>query len=284
MRLIKYINEDTDDKIISKILKECKPWFNLIKKTKVKNKLLWRGGSKAKKVKYYEKIKTRKNRKSMDICNSMHILLDKSFEKHYNIKARSQTVFCLQSKNYTVLYSGKPVVIIPVGEFDYIWSKEIYDLYYYIKYNSKMLEIICDDDFLYFEWEKKYGENTEKGQWYYNEINTNTYEKLKAKDYIIKDMMKELNINEIEAHQAFNENELIWKPFISFNMYKELIKNNTYNDIDNLIKNNYIKNKDFKQLMDSKKFRRNEIMLNCDSYYLINQDQDKIINTLENSV
>jgi len=283
MRLIKYINENDKDILIEKIYKDCKPYFDLVKKNKVQNKFLWRGSKSITLKNSFGKFSIRKNREPLDTCITMHKILNKIFKKYTKIKARSETVFGIPNKNTSKVY-GKPYILIPVGKFDYIWSKEIDDLYNYIeiKFFDTILKPLClRDNNYYNEWLNKYGENTENGKWYYNEINTNIYNVEKAKNFIIKDIMKELNISKKESIKIFDETMLKWKPLYNYNEYIKLREKIAVDTLDKIIEKLYIKNKDFKQLMDTYK---HEVMINCKYYYLIDSNEIKLIEKLESVI
>ena len=283
MRFQNYINEYIDnDKFIDgsiwQFLKESKPYFDLIRKNNVQNKFLWRGISNTRLKNGFGKLKTRKNREPLDTCIKLHNILNDSFKKYTGIKARSETVFCIPNKKVTKVY-GKPFIMIPIGKFDYIWSPKINDLYYYIeqKYFDDILKPLCFKESMYNEW--LYDKNTENDEWVYNDINTNTSDIEKAKKFIIKDIMKELNISKKEAEEIFDEKML--KPKHNYKEYINLKEKNAVNIVNKIVKNNYVKNKGFKQLMDTYK---NEVMIDCDYYYLIDSNETKLIKELENSI
>lgn len=75
-------------------------------------------------------IKTRKDRKSKDASNKMHERLNNALERAFNIKYRSEAVFCSPNqdiaKNYTGLY-GNVYSIYPRGEVNFVWSDLVSD-------------------------------------------------------------------------------------------------------------------------------------------------------------
>lgn len=133
MRLKQYITEfnkeveqhfkdrkELRDVWVPKIKKECQKW---LKETDYHP--LWRGysGSKDLDVK-----KVRQNRKPKDMDKTTSELLDKLFQKKFGWKPRSQGMFCIPEWSMAQTY-GKPGIVFVPGNFKYIWSDDIQDLY-----------------------------------------------------------------------------------------------------------------------------------------------------------
>ncbi len=289
MRFINYISErklgDVDTKDIDKIIKDTKPWFDYCKKQNVKNKFLWRGTNYI--IYTIKKFKVRKNRVPTDTCIEVHDLSDKYFKKLFGIKARSETVFCFSGKLAAEGYGSHPYIIIPIGKFDFIWSKNIDDFYGAIQYEP-MYKIICDSDSidLEYEYESEYGENG-IGTWIYKGWDT----KEQIDDDAIKKVIKKLksegyldrfddNLRQVDKIQILADeiaDDLEWVPKIDINEWIESILSDSKKQLYNTIKNNYVKNKYFKDLMDIDEYNSYEIMLRCNEYYMINEDWFNVV-------
>lgn len=137
MRLIHYINEGSkkeielperwaggeinpEDKIIELIKADCKPYLK-----QRGGGLLYRGMDSFADM---LKIKPRKLRKPKDMPLYAHKALDYFFNKKFGWKVRSQGVFCSARYNQAIIY-GHGYSIWPIGKFDFVWSKDIKDLY-----------------------------------------------------------------------------------------------------------------------------------------------------------
>lgn len=82
-------------------------------------------------VPYWENY-TRQDRSPADTSQSTHKLLDEWFDSNFGIKARSQALFCMGSSDRGVKATdqyGDPYIIMPVGNFKYVWSPNVADLY-----------------------------------------------------------------------------------------------------------------------------------------------------------
>lgn len=260
MRFIKYINESSD---INTLLKDTKNWWDYCNKQGVKNKFLWRGISQYNKE--FKKIKTRTNRKPTDTCSKYHELSDNIFYKLFKIHARSNTVFCSPDMKHASHYGDYISIIVPIGKFNYIWSPEINDLLVYMSgRNREIYNIICNSEDLFDEYDVEYGEKSENGTWYYEDKDT----KEKFKDEALKNIYDNTDNNTINRIKS----TLKWVPTKEYNEWKDEEIKNSKNKAYDLIKNNYIMNKGFKNLMDNLQNEKIEIMLDCKEYYSINKD------------
>lgn len=139
MKFYNYLNElyaDYNTINIIEYLKKCKPFINDWKKAKSEN-FLYSGRKLS--AKYIIK-KVRQDRKSLDTPINLHRLVDDEFEKLFDIKARSQTLFCTPNMAMARRY-GVPYYIFPVGKYEIIWSDSVGDLYSSlidVSYNEKL--------------------------------------------------------------------------------------------------------------------------------------------------
>ena len=102
----------------------------------------------------YYVIRPRMNRQPTDTSQQVHEFLDDWFNDHFGFRARSQAVFAFGQKvkqgdidNY-----GKPYMIFPVGDFDYVWSPTVEDLY------AQTIGMKLEIDFRMTDWESAYDE------------------------------------------------------------------------------------------------------------------------------
>lgn len=273
MRLINYINESSN---IDTLLKDTEIWWKYCYQKKVKNKFLWRGTRH--RINDFKKMITRTDREPTDTCREMHDLLDDIFYEKFDVHARSATVFCFSSIEGAKHYGDYRNIIIPVGDFNYIWSPKIRDLYSHIE-NEDFYNIICygyEDLSKYeYSYEEDYGEESGNGTWYYNGKDTGESDYDTAKEEVIGNFF-DPDLDLEEAENQFDEFLMKWEPQIDFNDYVDEItsteKEESVSEVKNIINNNYIMNKGFKKLMDNINSKKIEVMLDCDKYYEINKD------------
>ena len=155
MRLDNYIvlNEEVDrlqlkvDGIIETIFKDCDYYINLLRKSNA-FKLLYRSSKDS--ANFY-KLKTSnldRGRKPKDMGIVMHNLLnDKIFKPSFGWNVRDG----IFASSKILPYYGEPYLFFPVGNFEYVWSPTVRDLYedMFNKSNLKAL------DFLYYYADEK---------------------------------------------------------------------------------------------------------------------------------
>lgn len=115
------------DELIVKIKKDCQPFLKLIKG----HSFLWRGSN----LPYtggYGKFSPRTNRKPRDLQYNLHDAFNLAFKKKFGWYARSEGLFCNGNK-HTITQFGVPVMIFPIGAFKYIWSRDVVDLYTFVR-------------------------------------------------------------------------------------------------------------------------------------------------------
>ena len=130
MRLQQYLNEVFDEDIakerIELIWKKCQPFLKQMKSSNFENENLLYSGRRT--GSQFAKKKVRKNRRPKDTPLDIHEWVDEWFYNKFGIRARSNTVFCINNRNYAMTY-GKAYVVFPIGKFEVIWSHAIEDLY-----------------------------------------------------------------------------------------------------------------------------------------------------------
>lgn len=108
-------------------------------------------------------VKTRAMRKPSDTKAAMHMLLDEYFAKYYNHKWRSNHVmFATPNIREASEYGIGACAVFPIGEFKYLWSGTIRDLYYTTTtmkkdFTEKMREIMLQNIDAIYPEEIEYG-------------------------------------------------------------------------------------------------------------------------------
>jgi len=125
MRLQQFIFESKDITIddIKQIKKECAEYFY---ESRFINRNYPMYRRMKRKIRTYDIIIPRKNRKPLDTPKEIHDKFDELFKKEFGWKVRSEGVFCsgdAPSSAYGDLY-----YIFPIGKFKYVWSPDIRDL------------------------------------------------------------------------------------------------------------------------------------------------------------
>lgn len=150
-RLKKYLDESTytgDVVDWSPIVKDCKPF---IKQIKDAHNLLLRGSHKSNPG--IIKVKPRKDRRPMSTLPKIQMALDEYFKKRFGWKPRSEAVFCTGMLNTALFYSGSIAGISsvwPIGNFKYLWSNEISDLFGTLQDEALCKTALGADEWAYF--------------------------------------------------------------------------------------------------------------------------------------
>ena len=71
---------------------------------------------------------TRQNRQPKDTRQSIHDVLGDAFKHRFGINFRSNSVFCFPNEKLSYHY-GSPCMMLPIGDFQYLWSPFIYDAF-----------------------------------------------------------------------------------------------------------------------------------------------------------
>jgi hypothetical protein len=134
-RLQQYINEEkTKDLqyLINMVKSDCKPFLREMKKA---GQFLYRGYDNVEysttEVVYYKK-KVRSDRKPRDMYQNVHNKMDKLFDEKFGWKARSNGIFCTGDRT-TALGYGTAFMVFPIGNFKFIWSPEVEDLWRWVR-------------------------------------------------------------------------------------------------------------------------------------------------------
>jgi hypothetical protein len=289
--------------VITPILRDCKPFIKeaiLPQKSKINFLYSGRGGSYV----YFDKKKARKDRSPKDTYPDIHYDFDKEFQKQYGYPARSSSIFSTGDYNIASEY-GYVYCMFPIGRYKYLWNPNVKDLYMYLNdkymgygnvgkdYSENPLIARFRDDMKIAvnivqgfkdQYEKEYGEDSGNGHWEYNDpkngIHINVPKGQDSNQYIKSKVPKGVKIN-------FSQ-YLDWVPKLSFESYKD--KN--YKKYEQRIKKDAQKVAEEKyyniitEIVDDYRNDRivnaiksgNEIMINCNEYYILNADYEDIFN------
>jgi len=149
MKLIEIINNQTNyTAIADTILSSCKPFLTQIGQNHMKDLIMYRG------VDIPDRYSTifvlpgyRDNRKPKDTPPAVHNAINTVFKKRFGLPFRNST-FVTGCAADTREYGANTYAIIPIGDFKYIWSPTIKDLFVHLKMYLK-LEIRAEDPSIY---------------------------------------------------------------------------------------------------------------------------------------
>ena len=117
------ITEDEFKRYLDIIKRDCQPYLQ--QNSQPITKPLLRGMKENKPL--IKKEVRKKNRKTLDTHSSIHKVVNKAFVENFGVPFRNAlfvTGSTLEAGGY-----GNRYIIFPIGEFKYIWSEEVKDLY-----------------------------------------------------------------------------------------------------------------------------------------------------------
>ena len=129
-----FLSEEKKFKELAKVLKdECGPWF-----AAAGDAFAYRGIKKesVESAQFYEVDgvnfgvkKVRQDRKPRDMKGQLHSYIDHWFDDKFGLRPRSKGMFCYgeSGKDETQHY-GLQYVVVPIGDFKFVWSDEVKDL------------------------------------------------------------------------------------------------------------------------------------------------------------
>ncbi|KFZ27293.1 MAG: hypothetical protein KQ78_00463 [Candidatus Izimaplasma bacterium HR2] len=135
MRLQQYINNELNEELV---IDDWTEMINIIKKDCSKflkefgSTPIYRGTKEIKNDNTLIRMKSRINRTPVDTPQHLHDLMDELFKKHYGWKARSESIFVIKDSSTAESY-GNITLFFPIGNYKYLWSKEVDDLYEQIR-------------------------------------------------------------------------------------------------------------------------------------------------------
>jgi len=138
MKVAELLAEDYDDNEISeadpvmqealdKVKRDCGPFLE-----QCGQQLMYRGTRRYNTASdpnsFFVRKAARTNRSPVNTARWVHEIYDDFFDKKFGIKARSNTVFT--TGNYgTAMEYGMVYAVFPIGDFRFVWSPTIDDLY-----------------------------------------------------------------------------------------------------------------------------------------------------------
>jgi hypothetical protein len=128
MKFLKYLIENPTgyDKFLEELKKDCAPFLHDLQHSKFLVNILYRGTKDI--LGQYQKKDVRTDRKPSETDVKIHNYADEFFYKKYDVKLRSETIFCSTSPSIAMDY-GKIYVIFPVGKYDIYYSDKVRDFY-----------------------------------------------------------------------------------------------------------------------------------------------------------
>ena len=138
--LLNEIKNDKDTKFIKNVLKDIQPWLNEIGGLKNLDKqIIYRGTDHPD-----DTIRqVRRDRKPLDTVPLIAGMVDDWFLENYAHRYRTQALFVTNDIG-TANRFGEPVIILPIGKFNYVWSKKTNDLTPAIDNSVVNLDFITD--------------------------------------------------------------------------------------------------------------------------------------------
>jgi hypothetical protein len=274
MRLQQYISEENKniDKIWHNLSKDCKPFLKEMNKSIPsgdKNALFYRGYDSFRSGAIgLQKKKPRTNRQPKDTPRIVHKILDDAFYRVFKWSVRSEGLFTTSQTSYADNY-GTLTIFFPIGNYKYVWSSKIKDLYYYIgEGNIDYIEDALRDEPGWDyknEYENEYGEG-EKGIWDYDGLEVEYREDITEPDGEFYD-------------PDFDENKFQWIPDVEWDDYIDQRNSDIIDEFDDIVYKaiKTFKNNDMKGALKS----CNEVMFKCDEYYLVEAHHaDDLINLI----
>ena len=132
MKFLNYLTEDEKMPDIVRLIKrDCKPWLSTISSLIGTGKCFIRHVTMKNYVTNITKFTPRTDREPRDSSQKLHDLVDNELFKKFNWKPRSEGVFVWPVKKISSLdvFDGLYNVFYPIGEFKYVWSPKIKDLF-----------------------------------------------------------------------------------------------------------------------------------------------------------
>lgn len=282
-------NASDEENLIRLIYKNCQPYLKQALKDKRYPLFIFSGRN-------YKgdwfKGKVRTDRRPTDTNLELHNDLNKEFVKKFGYPVRSASIFCSGDQGVAESY-GDSYFIFPIGNFKFVWSPDISDLFLHIRdeygANSRNINGIhtamtdeffrhsndIEDEFAKYhdEWSEEGGPN---GYWVYEGDVDGDIRVPKGKTHLqAVAYVKE----RVDDYSVFS---MVWYPDLDFDGFrqkyfkewdaKRLEKVNSMIDkryeyeIENLVM--MYTDKDFEAAVSS----MHEIMLNCKQYYAVYDD------------
>jgi len=130
-RIDESVREETFVLMMTSILKDCKPF---IKELTSHSYVRFLYSGRKRDTDWFEGY-VRSERKPRDLYIDIHEDFDKEFQKQFGYPARSNSLFCSGSQSQAYEY-GISYMIFPQGNYKFLWSPEVIDLYLYLDKNT----------------------------------------------------------------------------------------------------------------------------------------------------
>lgn len=131
-------NKMSVEQIVDFIIENCQPFL----KENPSLTPLYRGTKRT--VNSYEIIEVRKDRKPLHNNPELQQILDNGFEKAGFEAKRSNSIFVVKREDRASLY-GNPIIVIPIGEFNYTYTNHYNDMYLHMDEILSQLPTIVKD-------------------------------------------------------------------------------------------------------------------------------------------
>lgn len=132
MRLEKYLLTDERksykeslEEVLETLRRDCEPF---LKEIAPRDILLYRGSDRIFMNDISKPHTPRKDRRPKDMKEWMFDLTNYAFKKAFGWEARKEGVFAVGLSKIAKMY-GNPYLFFPIGRYEYIWSKNVKDLY-----------------------------------------------------------------------------------------------------------------------------------------------------------
>lgn len=144
------------ENLVAILERDCGPFLKQSKK----QGLLYRGikgsfsnkGTTAEGIKYAIK-EVRTDRKPLHTTESHHEIIDAWFKKKFGFNARSESMFCFGDVGSdNIAQYGKKYIVFPIGDFKYVWSSEVRDLWQdfdnqNVRDESDIIDLLNDSEY-----------------------------------------------------------------------------------------------------------------------------------------
>jgi hypothetical protein len=126
MRLLEFEEKLTPAAISAMIQKDCQPFLSAIGNEPIRN-MLYRGMT-GPRVPIQKKQVHLSSRKPMTTNNEIHGLINDYFTRQFGEPFRN-ALFASGDRGHALGYGNKVLSIFPIGEFTFVWSPEMSDMY-----------------------------------------------------------------------------------------------------------------------------------------------------------
>lgn len=272
-----------------KVEKSCAPFLKELRRCSKENLLLRGiGGKYSDKILHVKTLKGTRTPKDMDHRLSEYI--DDLFFKKFHLRPRSEGFFGAGGFS-TVKSYGYVHIIFPVGQYEYLWSPDVRDLYSDFQDDATSnWELLVDkvfDNYGYLnsEYEDSYGEETGNGHWKYkyfesNEDNRNDATIEIANKIAEKELDSE-NEDYEEKLKALRDTifyDIEWYPDVSYEDYVDEYARERRDEAEDKI-GDMIKSYKNNKLCEALDHQNHEIMVICKRFYCFfhNEAVEKLI-------